>query len=106
MIPGDRMPIGIYHAMDISFKNNTIELQEDDLIYLFSDGYVDQFGGPDDKKFLKRRFEALINSIGTEALPHQKKILNVTLENWRQCHMQDDYQHDQTDDILVVGIKI
>jgi len=103
--PGDRMPIGIYQSMERGFKNTTIQLQDDDLVYLFSDGYVDQFGGPDDKKFLKKRFEGLISSIASEALPHQKEILSVTLNNWRQCHSQKDCRYDQTDDILIVAVK-
>jgi ligand-binding sensor domain-containing protein/serine phosphatase RsbU (regulator of sigma subunit) len=95
----DRMPIGIYYKEKESFTNHVVELKSNDVIYLFSDGYVDQFGGKDGKKFLIKQFQDLILRIHQEPLDKQKQILIDTLDNWKG-------KHDQVDDILVIGFRI
>jgi serine phosphatase RsbU (regulator of sigma subunit) len=98
-LKADRMPIGIYYKEKDSFTNHTIEILRDDCIYLFSDGYIDQFGGKDGKKFLTRQFQELILSIHAKPMHEQKQVMSETLEKWKG-------RHDQLDDILVIGFKI
>lgn len=97
---GNRFSIGSYFDNKMRpFTNQDTELQEGDVIYLFTDGYPDQFGGEDDRKMSHRRFRELLLAIHTEEMPVQKKMLEDQLSTW----MQDSIQ---TDDICVIGIRI
>ena len=97
---GDRFPIGAFDGnQPQSFANNGIDLLEGDCLYLFSDGYADQFGGLDAKKFMYRRFEELLLEVHNLPLDEQKETLNKRLMKWKGSN-------DQVDDILVIGIKI
>lgn len=96
---GDRMPVGIHKNAHVSFTNHEIDINEDDLIYLFSDGYYDQIGGPDKRKFMSRNFQNLILDIYKKPLLMQKEILDSTFEKWKGEGMQ-------LDDILVIGVKL
>ena len=97
---GDRFPIGAFiENRNQEFTNNEIELKTGDMIYMYSDGYSDQFGGPDNKKFFGKRFEQLLFEIHGKPLKEQKEILNSKLVDW----MGDN---DQVDDILVIGIRV
>jgi serine phosphatase RsbU (regulator of sigma subunit) len=97
---GDRFPIGAFEGDSRQrFRNNEIELQENDCVYLFSDGYEDQFGGPDNKKFMSRRFEELLKEISHLPVQVQKEMLIGKLKEWMGSN-------DQVDDILVIGIRI
>ncbi|MFC2152206.1 PP2C family protein-serine/threonine phosphatase [Bacteroidota bacterium] len=98
-IKGDRMPVGIHINFDKPFTNHTVNLQGNDQIYLFSDGYADQFGGPKGKKFRYKQFKELLVNISHEPMNIQKEILNNTHDKWRGSA-------EQIDDILVFGIKI
>lgn len=98
-IKADKMPISIHHFADKPFTNHEIQLKKGDLIYLFSDGYIDQFGGPKYVKFRAKRFKQTIIEINNDPMDIQKKILEDTLKRWRG-HME------QIDDILVFGVKI
>ena len=96
-IKGDRMPISVYGDFEAPFTNHKLTLEEGDRIYLFTDGYVDQFGGPDFKKFKFNRFRKLMNDIQNEPFDKQETILHETLKTWRG-------KFEQIDDILVMGI--
>jgi len=97
---GDRFPIGAYEGDDPqNFTNNIIDLNSEDCLYLFSDGYADQFGGLDGKKFMYKRFEQLLLEIHTLPMDEQKETLNNRLLKWKGSN-------DQVDDILVIGIRI
>jgi phosphoserine phosphatase RsbU/P len=97
---GDRFPIGAFVEQKAQiFTNNVIDLKDGDMIYLFSDGYADQFGGPENKKFFTRRFEELLLDIHSRPLAEQKELLKTTLYDWMGSN-------SQVDDILVIGIKI
>lgn len=98
-IRGDRMPIGIHMKHHMPFTLHKSDIRKDDIIYLFSDGYVDQFGGTNDKKFSAKRFKELLERIYSEPLAKQKEILDETMIEWRD-------KEEQIDDILVMGIKI
>jgi ligand-binding sensor domain-containing protein/serine phosphatase RsbU (regulator of sigma subunit) len=93
----DRMPIAIYDEMN-EFTTHTIKLQKDDSIYMFSDGYADQFGGPKGKKFKYRPLQELLISLQEKKMEEQKEILNKTIEEWR-----GDFE--QIDDIIIMGLK-
>lgn len=98
-IRGDRMPVGIHINFDQPFTNHIIEISENDQIYLFSDGYADQFGGPKGKKFRYKQFKELLIEISSKPLDIQKEILNNVHDQWRGSS-------EQIDDILVFGLKI
>lgn len=80
------------------FKSHNLVLQENDIMYLFSDGYADQFGGPEGKKFKYRRFRHLLLTIHQLPLQRQRSILEASFEEWKR-------EMDQVDDILVIGIR-
>jgi ligand-binding sensor domain-containing protein/serine phosphatase RsbU (regulator of sigma subunit) len=96
---GDKMPIGIYIGAEKPFTSHDIKLKKNDLIYLFSDGYADQFGGPEEKKFKSGNLKELLLTIHKKSLTQQKEMLDRTIEEWK-----GDLQ--QIDDIMIVGLKI
>ena len=98
-ITGDNMPIGIYDDEERKFTSNDITLKKDDIIYLFTDGYVDQIGGADRKTFKTNRFKELLLDIFRLPMTEQKQVLERKIEEWKR-------EFEQIDDILVLGIKI
>jgi len=98
-IKGDRFPIGYFYGVEKTFTNVDFQLQKDDQIYMFSDGYADQFGGERNKKFNRKKMKELLVSINSMTGEEQKGFLDYALKNWRQ-------EIEQTDDVLVVGLKI
>ncbi|MFO7656711.1 MAG: two-component regulator propeller domain-containing protein [Bacteroidales bacterium] len=99
IIKGDKMPIGIYVGNEKLFTCNDIPLQKDDMLYMFSDGYADQFGGPEEKKFKSGALKELLFEIHKKPLSEQKEILEKTHESWKG-------ELQQIDDIMVVGVRI
>lgn len=97
-IKADHMPIGYYLVMK-PFQNNEFDLLPGDMLYTFSDGYEDQFGGTENSKFKVKRFKELLVTISQKPLEEQRQILDDTIEEWKGIY-------DQIDDILVVGIKV
>jgi len=95
---GDKMPVGKYMNDNKEFTEQAIRLEKGDLIYTFTDGIVDQFGGDKNKKFKPRRLSELLLQIHELPTEEQKLILMTTLERWTG-------DNEQTDDILMVGIK-
>lgn len=97
-IKPDKMPIGIYGTEIRPFTNNIIKLEENNAIYIFSDGFADQFGGPKGKKFKYLQFKEIL--LETQELPmeKQKEELNSRIEAWRG-------DLSQIDDILVIGFS-
>ena len=95
----DRMPVGYYPGRFKTFTNKDIQLEYGDVFYLFSDGFVDQKGGKDNKKFLSKNFKELLLEIHEEPMHDQKKILDKTITDW----MVDN---SQIDDILVIGVRV
>jgi PAS domain S-box-containing protein len=95
---GDKMPIGIHARME-PFTNHNIQIQTGDSLYIFSDGYADQFGGDNDKRFTQRRFRKLLVDIHDKPMTDQKDFLEKTLEKWRG-------KSGQIDDILVMGVRV
>jgi len=95
----DRMPIGISGLEEKPFSNQYLEVKKGDMLYLFTDGYVDQFGGPDHKKFKYDPFKALLISMAGEPAEKQRKILYEEFVRWKGDLIQ-------VDDILVMGVKV
>jgi sigma-B regulation protein RsbU (phosphoserine phosphatase) len=91
------MPIGKLKSSN-NFHNTAWTIHSGDIIYLFSDGFQDQFGGPDNKKFTSRRFRDLLYKNHSLLLDDQKRILFDTFTAWKGAL-------EQTDDILVIGIR-
>ena len=95
----DRMPIGIYYKKTKDFSVQNFQLQNNDMIYLFSDGYADQFGYAKGEKFMNKNFKNLLLEIHQKPMDKQRKMLEETLKTWKG-------NIDQVDDILVLGIRI
>ncbi len=95
----DKMPIGIYPNEKPNFTNHEIDIKKGDTIYIFSDGYIDQFGGEESRKFLTKHFKSLLLYVQPKTMKEQKKILHETIENWRG-------EGEQIDDMLVIGFRI
>jgi CheY-like chemotaxis protein len=96
---GDRMPIGIHLNFNRPFTTHEIDIAEGDTIYLFTDGYADQFGGPKNKKFRYRQFQELLLNNSSEPPEKQKEIIHETFTRWK-----GDF--NQIDDVLVMGYRI
>lgn len=80
------------------YESQTIECQDGDMFYMFSDGFVDQFGGPEQKKFKHRRFKQMLLNIHKLPDKDQRMILNQKHNEWKQ-------HNEQTDDISVIGFE-
>jgi serine phosphatase RsbU (regulator of sigma subunit) len=107
-IKGDKMPIAIYERMD-SFTGHDIVLENSDMIYLFTDGYADQFGGPGTvgKKFKYGPFKKLITEISTHPVSVQRDILYQRYEEWKNCRNQlTGKTYEQIDDICILGFNL
>ncbi len=101
-IKADVYPIGGFNKnIAHSFKRHLIDISVPTTFYIFSDGYQDQFGGADKRKFMTKRFRELLFEIHTKPMNEQEKALNDTLEAWMQ-----EGQSPQIDDILVMGFKV
>ncbi|MBI4646944.1 MAG: SpoIIE family protein phosphatase, partial [Bacteroidia bacterium] len=107
-IKPDKMPVAYYEKMD-KFTLHELKLNKGDIIYLASDGYQDQFGGRNGKKFLSKRFKELLlktcpdMSQQVKSMKEQEEILDKTIESWMHGY---ETKYEQTDDITVMGIKI
>jgi serine phosphatase RsbU (regulator of sigma subunit) len=95
----DKLSIAGYTEYDQQYTNRTIQLEKGDSVYVFTDGIVDQFGGPDGKKFMSKRLKELLIEINTKPMSEQELVLKGAIENWQG-------KLEQIDDILVLGMKI
>lgn len=98
-LKGSRYPIGFYSGVEKEFETQFIQLQKNDSVYLFTDGFIDQFGGERNKKLNKTNFKDLLRTIYDMSMEEQEAFLEYSFNNWKQ-------DLDQTDDVLVVGIRI
>ena len=97
-IKSNKMPIGGGDNTK-NYQTHTIKLNKEDTIYLFSDGFADQFGGPKGKKFMYKNFKKLLLSIQKNSIENQLKELDKTMVKWKG-------ELSQLDDICVMGVKI
>ena len=95
----DKMPVGKYEDNAKDFKSQSIVLQKGDLIYTFTDGYADQFGGPKGKKFKYKQLENLLLFNHHLPMNQQRELLSQTINDWKGSN-------EQVDDILVIGVRI
>ncbi|MFL5752431.1 MAG: tetratricopeptide repeat protein [Bacteroidia bacterium] len=98
--PGDKQPVGAFVGEDLKkFTNHSLDLLPGDQIYIFTDGYADQFGGPAGKKFKYKQFEELLIDISHQEMAEQKNTLGRVIESWKG-------NLEQVDDILIIGIRV
>lgn len=97
--PSNKNAIGSVEMNSNAFTDHTIQLQPDDMVYLFSDGYADQFGGAKGRKYMYRSFRELLVKISTQATTRQRAMLHEEFNTWRGAH-------EQVDDILVMGFRV
>lgn len=96
---GDRFAIGGFTKPDHEFSQIEIQLQKDDTIYLLTDGYQDQFGGPNNKKFRRKRLFGLLQHMWDVQMAEQQLTLTATFKAWKE-------KAEQTDDILIIGLRL
>lgn len=99
-IKADKFPIGVNPGgLPDDYNNHEMQLKEGDCVYLFSDGYADQFGGPKGKKFMYKRLREKLLEVNNLPMPHQKEILLNTFNEWKG-------DEDQIDDVLLMGVRV
>lgn len=98
-IKGGKRSIGGGYAGLAPFTTECMVVDQPTAFYIFSDGYQDQFGGPDDKKFMVKRLKDLLLSVHLRPMAEQKQIISDTMKNWIGNRVQ-------TDDLLVMGFKL
>ena len=96
-LKGDKQPVGKY-AKHQPFHNNKVKLKKGDTIYMFSDGYIDQFGGELGKKYKSKNFQSLLLSIADKSLDEQKVLIEEEFHNWKGSE-------EQLDDVCVIGYR-
>jgi PAS domain S-box-containing protein len=101
-VDGDSFPVGgFWNKMEKNriFKKKVIDISSPTTCYLYTDGYEDQFGGPEGKKFMKTRFRELLKGIWQKPLDEQKDLITTNINQWMQ-------QEKQIDDMLIIGFRI
>jgi ligand-binding sensor domain-containing protein/serine phosphatase RsbU (regulator of sigma subunit) len=99
VIVADKIDIGYLPVEKLEFTNHEFQCEPGDQIYLFTDGYADQFGGPNGKKYKYQRFKNFLLSIQSEPMANQAIMLDQEIENWKGAR-------NQIDDILIMGVRI
>ncbi|MBA7582019.1 hypothetical protein ES708_23938 [subsurface metagenome] len=92
------MPIAIHWKTEQPFTNHEIQIERGDTIYIFSDGYADQFGGPEGKKFMYKQLRDLLLSVHDYSMEKQKDVLEKNFDEWKG-------ESPQIDDVIVMGIR-
>jgi serine phosphatase RsbU (regulator of sigma subunit) len=95
----DKMPVGMYHSKITPFSLHTIALEKGDIVYTFTDGYADQFGGEKGKKYKYKKLQEKLLAIKDLPLVDQKEILDSEFEKWKG-------NLEQVDDVLIIAVKI
>lgn len=99
-IKGDKLPIGVnFDGLSYIYTNQAIPVSKGDMIYMFSNGYTNQFGGPHNKRFKNSQFKNLLLEISALPASEQKEILASTFVKWKT-------NNEQIDDVTIVGIRI
>ena len=95
----DSQAVGLETGVKKPFTKHSIKLKKDDMIYIYSDGYQDQFGGDNGKKYMTANFKNLLLKISKEEEKKQNKLLELELANWMQ-------KEEQIDDICIMGVRV
>jgi serine phosphatase RsbU (regulator of sigma subunit) len=98
-IKPDKQPVGYMPERPEKFQNHSLQLEKGDAVYIFSDGYADQFGGPKGKKFKYKQLRELLLGIHQKTMPDQKQELITVFNDWKGGL-------EQIDDVCVVGVRI
>ncbi len=99
-IKGDKNPIGGGELQKAkTFTNHEFELKKGDCIYIFSDGFTDQFGGPKGKKFMPKQLKKILTKISAENINTQEKVIRKAFDDWKG-------EEEQLDDVMIIGMKI
>lgn len=96
---GDKMPLGKHIHDTVSFTQTEVPLLKNDVVYCFTDGFADQFGGPKGKKFMKKQMKELILQMATLPLEEQQKTILQTFNDWKGSH-------EQIDDVTMIAVRI
>ena len=96
---GDSQAVGLETGVKKPFTKHSLKLKKDDMIYIYSDGYQDQFGGENGKKYMSANFKKLLLKISKEQEKKQNKLLEIELANWMQ-------KEGQIDDICIMGVRV
>jgi serine phosphatase RsbU (regulator of sigma subunit) len=99
MYKADKMPIGIYQGGQREFTNHTINYQTGDTVYVFSDGYPDQFGEKTNRKYMRKRFKEFLQTIQSYDMQRQQQLIVTEFDSWKGTR-------DQIDDVLVIGVRL
>ena len=107
-IEADRMPVGIhlFRGKDKSFSNQIIDIKKNDKYYLSSDGFVDQFGGKNNRKLSTKVYKEIISENHDKPMSEQKTIFAKIFEDWKNHLNKNGKPYRQVDDVLVIGFKI
>jgi serine phosphatase RsbU (regulator of sigma subunit) len=97
-IKADKQPIGKFDYRK-PFTGHTIQLEKGDIIYIFTDGYADQFGGASGKKFKYKQLKSFLLTLQNKKMDEQKEMLTNTFENWKAML-------DQVDDVCILGVRV
>ncbi|MBI4648616.1 MAG: SpoIIE family protein phosphatase [Bacteroidia bacterium] len=100
---GDKMPVAIYVRME-KFTNHEFEYIKGDTLYVFSDGFADQFGGPKGKKFKYQHLKDILLAFQEKSMTEQKILLNKAIEDWMAGDGTTHYE--QIDDICIIGVRL
>jgi serine phosphatase RsbU (regulator of sigma subunit) len=98
-IKADRLPIGKHDRDNIPFTLHTLNLQKGDVVYTLTDGFSDQFGGANGKKFKHKQLQNLLLTIAHEPMETQKQKLNIVFDNWKG-------NLEQVDDVTLIGVRV
>ena len=100
------MPAAIYVKMN-SFTNHRFQVKKGDTLYQFSDGFPDQFGGPNARKYMAKAFKRFLLTIYEQSMQEQKGLLDLEIEKW-MTHIKpaSNEYFSQIDDIVIMGVRI
>ena len=96
---GDHQPVGLHSGKKIPFSKHNVKLKTDDMIYIFSDGYQDQFGGEKNKKYMLSRLKKLLVRISKEDENQQLNFIKNEFISWKG-------DNEQIDDVCLMGLRI
>ena len=98
-IKPDKMPVGKHDKQAVSFTQQEIELKKGDVVYTLTDGFPDQFGGANGKKFMSKNLRALLSANAHLPMQEQKELLETTFKNWKG-------NLEQVDDVTLIGVRV
>ena len=100
IVKADKFEIGVNpDGIADNYTNHTIQLKKGDCVYLFSDGYADQFGGPKGKKFMYKQLREMLIAINEKSMKEQYNILSAAFHQWKN-------KEEQVDDVLLIGVRV